>query len=296
MSRFTSSPLVAAMTSAVLTASLVGGVAVAQTSTPKEVKACVNTENGLPRLVASEADCRQNESFLTWNQKGETGDPGPVGPTGPQGPQGETGQTGPAGPIGPAGPTGEKGEKGEKGEPGATGPAGPAGPTGAQGATGATGPQGPAGVQGPAGPAGPGIPWLEGLPCADPAVPWDEVWPGTVDVGSNDISCQPVASVDLTLSSNVAGSASIYSRLDCQDGCGPYRNCWSYPCTVKVPAGSLVSIRASTTASPTTTSPPAIDCAGTAGQVSNLTYSSGVVITGECDLTMDSAKSVTFTV
>ncbi|HLZ73162.1 MAG TPA: hypothetical protein VKV26_24930 [Dehalococcoidia bacterium] len=113
------------------------------------ITACVK-DNGErnTRIVGTAADCKQNESALTWNQQGPAGPAGPqgpAGPVGPQGPQGDTGApgaTGATGPIGPAGPQGPKGD---------TGPAGATGATGATGAQGPAGPQGPIGAQGPAG-------------------------------------------------------------------------------------------------------------------------------------------------
>ena len=321
MRRFASSPVLAAIVSAVVTASVVGGVAVAQTSATDEVKACINRENGIPRLVGSEADCRANESFLTWNQKGVKGDQGPVGPIGPQGPKGETGAAGPPGlpgpkgdpggagpagpqgPVGPAGAAGPAGPKGEKGESGAMGPAGPAGPAGPQGATGA---QGPAGVQGPAGPAGPAVSSLhslEGVPCGEARLPWDEVWPGTVDVavtsaGAVSIACAPVQAVALTLSSTGQSSFAVYNAVDCEDGCGPFRQCFSLPCTVNLPAGSEVSIRGSSLQEYSSSAAWTGDCAGTAGQVWSVTYPNlpGPTIEASCRLTMNGPKSASLTV
>ena len=75
---------------------------------------CVNAQNGLLRLVASEGDCRKPEVAL----------PLPIGPEGPPGP---AGATGPAGPQGVAGPVGSAGPAGPAGEKGDTGPAGPSG-------------------------------------------------------------------------------------------------------------------------------------------------------------------------
>jgi hypothetical protein len=119
------SPVVAAMVSAVLTASVVGGVALAQTETPGVVNACVH-KNGNVRIVESSADCKPNETFRTWNESGAVG---PVGPQGPPGIQGAAGPAGPPGPMGPAGPPGLPGS------PGPMGPQGPQGPKGDPGLT-----------------------------------------------------------------------------------------------------------------------------------------------------------------
>lgn len=74
---------------------------------------CVNTASGALRVVGPDADCRENETAITWN---EAGQPGVQGPQGIQGPQGDVG---PQGPAGPAGATGAPGPAG------AQGPAGP---------------------------------------------------------------------------------------------------------------------------------------------------------------------------
>ena len=55
--------------------------------------ACVNSGNGMMRLVDATTVCHANETRVEWNQ------------VGPQGPAGPTGSTGPAGPTGPPGPT-----------------------------------------------------------------------------------------------------------------------------------------------------------------------------------------------
>lgn len=88
------SPIVAAIASAALTAGVVGGVAIAQTSTPTVVTACVAEGSGNVRIVSSASDCRSNETTTSWNQQGPQGLQGPQGPQGAEGP---TGATGPAG-------------------------------------------------------------------------------------------------------------------------------------------------------------------------------------------------------
>ncbi len=82
------------------------GAAVAYAADSNTVYACVHSVNGNARVVgaaafgAKQADCRQNETAVTWNI------------VGPQGPQGAQGQLGPAGPTGPAGPPGSPGVSG----------------------------------------------------------------------------------------------------------------------------------------------------------------------------------------
>lgn len=94
-----------------------GGIAVADTSTPTTtITACVNSENGAVRIVASSSSCREHETVTQWNQVG------PAGPAGPAGPQGEQGLQG------VQGPQGLQGVQGAQGEPGPQGPAGAAAP------------------------------------------------------------------------------------------------------------------------------------------------------------------------
>lgn len=107
------SPVIAAVTSAVLTASVVGGVAIAQTSASDAITACVAENSGNVRIVGSTSDCRANEVPRTWYEKGDKGDPGPPGPKGDPGPQGDPGPPGPEGPEGPTGPEGPPGPPGQ---------------------------------------------------------------------------------------------------------------------------------------------------------------------------------------
>jgi hypothetical protein len=75
MRRFTS-PFFAAITGAVVTAIIVGGVAIAQTSAPGVITACVAETGGNVRIVSSASDCRANETTASWNQQGPQGQPG----------------------------------------------------------------------------------------------------------------------------------------------------------------------------------------------------------------------------
>jgi hypothetical protein len=106
------SPLVAAIASAALTATLVGGVAIAQTSSPAVITACVSNSNGNVRIVARADECKTNETGLAWNQQGLQGPQGEAGPQGLQGPQGETGPQGPQGIPGTNGTNGTNGVSG----------------------------------------------------------------------------------------------------------------------------------------------------------------------------------------
>lgn len=83
------SPIFAAIASAALTATLVGGVAIAQTTTPSVINACV-AASGNVRIVANASDCKPNETFTFWNQKGEKGDQGLQGLKGDPGVSGRT--------------------------------------------------------------------------------------------------------------------------------------------------------------------------------------------------------------
>ncbi len=85
------------------------------------INSCYHKSTGALRIVSTATDCKNNETFLSWNSVGPQGATGPAGPAGPQG------ATGPAGPAGPQGATGPAGPAGPQG---ATGPAGPAGPQG----------------------------------------------------------------------------------------------------------------------------------------------------------------------
>jgi hypothetical protein len=146
----------------------------ASSQTVPTINACVNNLNGIPRLVASAANCIAGiETFKQWNT---TGPQGPQGFTGPQGPQGFTGSqgqqgltgaqglrglTGIQGPIGPAGiqgPIGPAGIQGVAGPTGSAGADGLKGDTGAQGAAGKPGAAGTPGAIGPEGPRGPSGP------------------------------------------------------------------------------------------------------------------------------------------
>ena len=61
--------------------------------------ACVKN-SGAMFLVTGPDDCKNNETYITWNQVGPAGPAGPAGADGVPGPRGETGPTGPQGPAG----------------------------------------------------------------------------------------------------------------------------------------------------------------------------------------------------
>src|SRR4051812_31875522 len=71
------------------------------------LKGCYSKEQ--LRLVASAADCKSNEAYITWNSQGLKGDAGATGATGAKG---DTGATGAKGETGATGATGAKGETG----------------------------------------------------------------------------------------------------------------------------------------------------------------------------------------
>jgi Collagen triple helix repeat (20 copies) len=108
------------ITSLTVTAILIVMVPIAKFATTNSgvISACVNPGNGNLRLVNSNSDCHNNESFVEWSITGPVGPQGPIGPAGPAGSQGPAGADGAAGVQGPIGPIGPEGP---------TGPAGPAG-------------------------------------------------------------------------------------------------------------------------------------------------------------------------
>jgi len=137
----------------VLGATLAGGVAWATIpSVNGTIHGCYTTgrtgvddpNKGQLRVVDSASDCKNNETAISWNEKGV---PGAAGATGPAGAKGDAG---PQGPQGPQGPAGDQGPAGPAGAVGDAGPAGPPGAAGAQGPKGDQGPQGTAGADGAA--------------------------------------------------------------------------------------------------------------------------------------------------
>ncbi|HEV7720859.1 MAG TPA: hypothetical protein VGO60_06225 [Iamia sp.] len=109
------------------------------------VHGCFNTTTGALRAIdMGRQGCYSNETWLSWNVKGQKGDTGAKGTTGATGATGATGGTGPAGSPGPQGDPGPQGTPGAPGSPGGPGTQGPPGPAGPQGAT---GPGGPSGVR-----------------------------------------------------------------------------------------------------------------------------------------------------
>jgi hypothetical protein len=118
--------------------------------------ACVNNNSGTIFMVSGPDDCGNNETYITWNQRG------PLGPQGEPGPQGLTGPAGADGAAGEEGPQGDTGPEGLQGPPGPPGPQGPPGEIGEVTVpvqvevVGIEGPEGPEGPPGPPGPEGPG--------------------------------------------------------------------------------------------------------------------------------------------
>jgi hypothetical protein len=140
------SPIIAAIASAGLTASVVGGVAIAQTDTTNVITGCVAANSGNVRIVASDEACKGNETRLTWNQRGPAGSDGNTVRNGTGAPPAMVGVDGdfyidtgantiygpkangawPAAGVGLVGPTGPQGPQGAQGPIGQTGPAGTA--------------------------------------------------------------------------------------------------------------------------------------------------------------------------
>lgn len=80
--RSVTSPLVAAVTGAVVSAIVVGGVAIAQTGASGFITACVAEKSGNVRIVNSASECKANETTTSWNQQGPQGLPGADGADG----------------------------------------------------------------------------------------------------------------------------------------------------------------------------------------------------------------------
>ena len=79
-----------------------------------EITVCV-TKAGTVHIIGSDferAECKKNETLLTWNIVGPKGDKGDKGDTGLQGEQGQKGDQGIQGESGPQGLKGDKGEPG----------------------------------------------------------------------------------------------------------------------------------------------------------------------------------------
>ena len=74
-----------------MTAGVIGGVAIAQTSAPTHITACVADTTGNVRIVGSTSDCKPNEASMTWSQQGPAGRDGTDGMDGAQGPPGPSG-------------------------------------------------------------------------------------------------------------------------------------------------------------------------------------------------------------
>ena len=134
---------------AIALAILAGASGVAAATTVLEhtsttvIQACEKLGSGRLRIVNSPAQCRHDETAISWNVEG------------PAGATGATGATGPAGATVPAGTSGATGSQGAAGSDGATGTAGAVGPTGPLGPQGVTGPPGAGGDAGATGPSGP---------------------------------------------------------------------------------------------------------------------------------------------
>jgi hypothetical protein len=58
----------------------------ATTNNAAVLEACINSGNGMMRLVDSSTACHKNETRIEWNEEGPPGPEGPAGPEGPPGP------------------------------------------------------------------------------------------------------------------------------------------------------------------------------------------------------------------
>jgi hypothetical protein len=95
---------IASFTRPVLTAALMLGLSLGGTSANADViLGCKNKTNGVVRIVADAATCRNSELAVSWNAQGDVGPAGPEGPAGPAGPAGPEGPQGEQGPAGPGG-------------------------------------------------------------------------------------------------------------------------------------------------------------------------------------------------
>jgi type VI secretion system secreted protein Hcp len=86
----------AALVAVLAAAATTYALAASGASTTQTINACVRSDGEL-RLVSAAANCRRDETALSWNTVGQQG------PQGAQGIAGRDGQTGPQGPAGPAG-------------------------------------------------------------------------------------------------------------------------------------------------------------------------------------------------
>jgi hypothetical protein len=72
---------IAAALGATVAAAVLGGATYvqAQQSSSDVIKACVNRNSGLVRIVHSNSCASPSENFVTWNQQGPAGAPGVLG-------------------------------------------------------------------------------------------------------------------------------------------------------------------------------------------------------------------------
>jgi hypothetical protein len=135
----------------------------------------------------------------------------PSGMTGPQGPPGATGPAGPAGAMGATGAMGPMGPQGIPGATGATGATGPAGPSGPQGSQGVAGPQGATGATGAIGATGPAGPVGPTGPAGPSSIAATMTFSGAVPAVASStlyVFAGPTASVTITATQRLTGSAS----------------------------------------------------------------------------------------
>lgn len=290
------------------------------------INACMIPTDGTIRIVSDPAECKKNETLLSWSimgqkgdkgDKGDPGDPGTVGPAGEDGlacwdlngdhildaaedinqdgvwdaadchgPQGETGATG------AQGPQGLQGERGLQGEQGTIGLTGSTGPQGEQGPQGSTGPQGERGLAGPAGPQG-----EQGI--QGPAGPQGEPGPAGTGIASLDeLDGLPCQVGQLT-----EGVTELSYDPDTGEAIIKCNPTTLFTLTIEKIGGSVSTV---------TSNPAGIDCGSTcsftfpAGRAIDLSNNDGFGYrftgwggacsgTGACHIVMDSDKTVTAT-
>ena len=89
----------AALVAVLAAAATTYALAASGASTTQTINACVRPDGEL-RLVSAAANCRRDETAVSWNTVGPAGAQGAQGVAGRDGRDGQTGPTGPAGPAG----------------------------------------------------------------------------------------------------------------------------------------------------------------------------------------------------
>ncbi|MFF3024442.1 hypothetical protein ACFVRR_17600 [Gottfriedia sp. NPDC057948] len=108
-------------TAVILFVGIIGGAISYASTTNKTYYGCVRKSDGVLRVISKGSKCKQSETFIQWNQKGDPGATGPRGLKGDKGTNGIQGPKGATGNIGPQGPQGDKGDTGAIGPQGQNG-------------------------------------------------------------------------------------------------------------------------------------------------------------------------------